>query len=56
MMEDEVIVMARMAGLAINPAHLAEVARNLEMLFAQAGLLGEQPIPAVIEPAPVFRA
>ncbi len=55
MTEDEVKLLARMAGLAIDPAHLPGVARNLEILLDQAALLEGQPLLAVIEPAPVFR-
>ncbi len=56
MTEEEVTLLARLAGLEIDPAYLPGVARNLDILFDQAGLLGEHPVPAVVEPAPVFRA
>ena len=56
MTEAEVIVLARAAGFTIDPAYLPGVAHNLETLLTQAKLLGEQAVPTVIEPAPVFRA
>lgn len=56
MTADQVVQLAKAAGIEIDPAYLAEVARNLEVLLGQAALLYEQRIAALVEPAPVFRA
>lgn len=53
--DDDVMRLARMAGLTIDPAHLPGVVRNLDILMAQAGLLMSPPIEPLVEPAPVFR-
>ena len=53
--DDDVMRLARMAGLTIDPAHLPGVVRNLDILMAQAGLLMSPPIDPLVEPAPVFR-
>lgn len=55
MMEDEIALLARMAGLAIDPAHLPGVTRNMAILLAQAASLAEVPVDAMVEPATVFR-
>lgn len=55
MNEKDVERLAQMAGLAISPANLPGVARNLDALLAQAALLMTPPLAAAIEPAPVFR-
>ncbi|MDB5687484.1 MAG: hypothetical protein JWR77_2073 [Rhizorhabdus sp.] len=52
--EDDVIGLARMAGLAIDPAYLAGVTGNLRNLLDQAALLFDPPIDPLVEPAPVF--
>lgn len=52
--QEDVVQLARMAGLAINPAYLPEVARNLTVLFEQADFLMTPSIDPLIEPAPVF--
>ncbi|MET0241051.1 MAG: DUF4089 domain-containing protein [Sphingobium sp.] len=52
---DDVTVLARMAGLSIDPAYLPTVAANLETLLGQAALLFDQPIDPLVEPAPVYR-
>jgi len=54
--EEEVEVLARLAGLSIDPAHLPGVVMNLGVLKGQAALLFDQPISALIEPAPVYPA
>jgi len=56
MTEQEVELLAGKAGLVIDPAFLAGVARNLEVLAAQTALLFEPPIDPLVEPASVFRA
>jgi hypothetical protein len=53
--DDDVMRLARMAGLTIDPAHLPGVVRNLDILMAQAALLMSPPIDPIVEPAPVFR-
>jgi hypothetical protein len=55
MTADEVTLLARMAGLVIDPAHLPGVARNLDLLLDQAALLFDPPIDVLVEPAPVYR-
>ena len=52
---DEVKLLARMAGLVIDPAYLPSVARNLDILLAQADLLFDPPVDPLVEPAPVYR-
>lgn len=54
MTEEDVLRLAAVAGLDIDPALLPEVARALAMLLEQARLLGP-PLPVEVEPAPVFR-
>ncbi len=53
--DEDVMRLARMAGLTIDPAHLPGVVRNLDILMAQAALLMSPPIDPLVEPAPVFR-
>ncbi|HEX7823148.1 MAG TPA: DUF4089 domain-containing protein [Sphingobium sp.] len=55
MTEQDIGLLARMAGLVIDPAHLPGVARNLDMLLEQAALLFDPPIDPLVEPAPVYR-
>lgn len=55
MTEDQVVLMATVAGLRIDPAYLPGVLRNLEILLGQAGVLRQQPLSALVEPAPVYR-
>ena len=52
--QDDVVRLARMAGLAIDPAFLPGVTTNLNNLLDQAELLMTPPIDPLIEPAPVF--
>lgn len=56
MTEEQVDMLASLAGLRIDPAYLPGVLQNLEVLLAEAATLHEAPIDARIEPAPVFRA
>ncbi len=56
MNEDQVQVLASMAGLKIDPAYIPGVLRNLDVLLAQAAVLGEAPLDPLVEPAPVYRA
>ncbi len=42
-------------GLPIDPAHLADVSLNLGRLLNEGRLLMALPLPADMEPAPVFR-
>jgi hypothetical protein len=53
--QTEVMMLARMAGLAIDPAHLPGVTHNLGLLLGQAALLMNAPIDPLVEPAPVYR-
>jgi hypothetical protein len=53
--EADVTLLARMAGLDIDPAHLPGVTRNLTILLDQAAQLFEPPIDVLVEPAPVYR-
>jgi len=53
--EQDVIRLARMAGLEIDPAFLPGVTGNLGTLLAQAALLMDPPIDPLVEPAPVFQ-
>ncbi|MET0364126.1 MAG: DUF4089 domain-containing protein [Sphingobium sp.] len=55
MTQEDVAVLARMAGLDIDPAHLPGVTRNLAILLDQAALLFDPPIDVLVEPAPVYR-
>ncbi|HEX7873420.1 MAG TPA: DUF4089 domain-containing protein [Sphingobium sp.] len=55
MTDEEVVLLARMAGLEIDPAHLPGVTRNLGILLDQAALLFDPPIDMLVEPAPVYR-
>lgn len=54
--EKDIVTLARMAGLEIDPAHLPGVTANLQTLLDQAALLMTPPIAAEIEPAAVYRA
>lgn len=55
MSEAEVLLLARMAGLDIDPAHLPGVTRNLGILLDQAACLFDPPLDPLVEPAPVYR-
>jgi len=55
MTQDDVTLLASMAGLAIDPAHLPGVVRNLEILEEQTALLFEEPLDPLVEPATVYR-
>jgi hypothetical protein len=55
MTTEQVEVLARFAGLAIDPAHIPGVIRNLDILLAQAAVLANTPLDPLVEPAPVFR-
>lgn len=55
MTENDVQILAHMAGLKIDPAYIPGVLRNLDVLREQAKLLGDAPVEALVEPAPVFR-
>lgn len=56
MTEEQVEVLASIAGLRIDPAYLPSVLRNLEVVLAEAAALHETLLDRRIEPAPVFRA
>jgi hypothetical protein len=53
--EETLAVLANLAGLKIDPAHLPGVLRNLDILYDQAALLLAQPLDPLVEPAPVYR-
>lgn len=55
MTEEQVTKLAEIAGLTIDPAHMPGVARNLDILLAQAAVLAEAPVAQIVEPAPVYR-
>ena len=46
--------LAQVAGLSIDPDHLAGVSRNLGVLLDQAALFLD-PLDPLVEPAPVYR-
>jgi hypothetical protein len=52
--ETDILLLARMAGLDIDPDHLPGVARNLDILLDQAAQLFDPPIDPLVEPAPVY--
>ena len=52
---EDVERLARMAGLAISPAYLPTVHRNLCILLDQAALITDQPIDPIVEPAATYR-
>jgi len=52
---EDVERLAKMAGLFVDPAYLPMVHRNFCILLDQAALIFDQPIDAIVEPAPVFR-
>jgi hypothetical protein len=54
--EEQVAMLAQMAGIAIDPAYRASVAVNLTLLLDRAALIMAPPLDAAIEPAPAFRA
>lgn len=56
MTEEDVAILAAMAGLTIDPAHVPGVIRNLEVLQRQAAVLAQARIDPAVEPAPVFHA
>lgn len=49
-------MLAKMAGLEIDPAYLPGVTANLRTLLDQAALLVTPPLAPEIEPAAVYRA
>ena len=55
MTEEQIEVLANMAGLKIDPAHIPGVLRNLEIVLAQGKVLAQPPLDPLVEPAPVFR-
>ncbi len=50
-----VTCLAACAGLTIHPAHLADASLNLGRLLGEGHKLMVLPLPAEMEPAPVFR-
>lgn len=52
--EQQVEMLAQVAGLTIDPAHLPGVVRNLSILMEQAALFLDPPIDPLVEPAPVY--
>jgi hypothetical protein len=56
MTNEEVVFLAREAGLLIDPAYLQGVAHNLGVLAEQMALLFDPPLDPLVEPAPAFRA
>lgn len=55
MTDAELDHLARMAGLAIDPAHAPGVIRNLAILLQQAAVLDQAVVGPLVEPAPVYR-
>ena len=53
--EQQVGLLAALAGIEIAPEHLPGVIRNLGALQAQAALLLDRLLDPSVEPAPVFR-
>jgi len=56
MTNEEVVILAREAGLSIDPAYLPGVAHNIGVLAEQIALLFDPPLDPLAEPAPAFRA
>ncbi|MGE0774030.1 MAG: AtzG-like protein [Sphingomonadaceae bacterium] len=54
--EQDVLTLARMAGLKLDPAHLPGVVSTMQVLLAQAALLNHPPIAAEVEPAAAYHA
>jgi hypothetical protein len=54
MSEEQIAVLAHMAGLKIDPAYIPGVLRNLEIVLAQGKVLAQAPLGPLVEPAPVF--
>jgi hypothetical protein len=54
--ENEVELLAKMAGLKIDPAYLQGVTDNLRTLLGQGALLMSPPIAPEVEPATALRA
>jgi hypothetical protein len=54
--EEDVLMLAKMAGLEIDPAYLPGVTANLRTLLDQTALLVTPPLAPEIEPAAVYRA
>ncbi len=52
--EDQVLLLAALAGIAITPGQMPGMIQNLETVLAQAALLFDPPIDPLLEPAPVF--
>lgn len=52
--EEQVRILADLAGLKIAPDHLPGVTHNLEIVLTQAALLFEPPIDPLVEPATTF--
>lgn len=55
MSDEDVLALAQVAGLSIDPAHLPVVASNLAILCEQAEILAAASVTPQVEPAPVFR-
>lgn len=53
--EEQVQVLAQLAGLRIAPEHMPGVIRSLGILLGEAQVLGQISIVAAIEPAAVYR-
>jgi Asp-tRNA(Asn)/Glu-tRNA(Gln) amidotransferase C subunit len=52
--EDQVRLLATLAGMEITPGQMPGVIGSLETVLGQAALLFEPPMSPLIEPAPVF--
>lgn len=52
--EEQLYVLALVAGIGIAPEYRQGVLRNLDVLMAQARLLFDPPLAPEAEPAPVF--
>lgn len=55
MTEEQLLVLAKVAGIDIAPPYRLGVMRNFGTLMEQAALLFEHPVDPWVEPAPVFR-
>jgi hypothetical protein len=56
LLDSDVEMLALMAELTIDPAHLPGVVRNLTILLDQAALFLDPPINPLVEPAVVYVA
>lgn len=54
--EADILALARLLGLPLDPQHLPGVAANLRLAGGMARLLESLPLAPSDEPAPVFRA